>query len=230
MSYILDALKKSDQQRRHATVPTLSTAHSAAQAPKQTHFSLYALLAVVLIGAGILIGWLQPWRATAPQNVRIEPVAPVNANLPATDIQTSEMHATALALPAKPPMKSNPASTNPAIPTQLQPATTADHPVPASATERATPSLSQTPNPTQAAPETQVLKQSELPSEIQQSLPNLVIAFHQYSRSPSERRVMINNVLLRQGEFITPDLKLEQITPEGMVLGFQGYRFSRGVR
>jgi hypothetical protein len=87
-----------------------------------------------------------------------------------------------------------------------------------------------TSTPTSVAVETQVLKQSELPGEIQQRLPNLVIAFHQYSRSPSERRVMINNILLRQGEFITPDLKLEQITPEGMVLGFQGYHFSRGVR
>ena len=223
MSYILDALKKSDQQRRQATVPTLSTAHSVAQAPKQANFSLYGLLAVVLIGAGILIGWLQPWRTTQPQNVRVEPVTPINATAPATDIQVSEMHSAALALPARQPMKSNPEAT-PEIPTRIQPATTADNPVPVPATEQ--PALT----PTSAAVETQVLKQSELPSEIQQRLPNLVIAFHQYSRSPSERRVMINNILLRQGEFITPDLKLEQITPEGMVLGIQGYHFSRGVR
>jgi general secretion pathway protein B len=223
MSYILDALKKSDQQRRQATVPTLSTTHTAAQAPKQAHFSLYALLAVVLIGAGILIGWLQPWGATPPQNVRVEPVAPINSSAPATDIQVSEMPSAALALPARQAMKSTSAA-NPEIPTRIQPATTADHPVQVPAAEQ--PASIQT----SAEVETQVLKQSELPSEIQQRLPNLVIAFHQYSRSPSERRVMINNILLRQGEFITPDLKLEQITPEGMVLGFQGYHFSRGVR
>jgi general secretion pathway protein B len=223
MSYILDALKKSDQQRRQATVPTLSTAYSVAQAPKQVNFSLYALLAVVLIGAGILIGWLQPWRTSPQQYVRVEPIAPINATAPATDIRVSEMHTAALALPARQPMKSNPEAT-PEIPTRIQPATTTDNPVPVSATEQPA-SV-----PTSAAVETQVLKQSEHPSEIQQRLPNLVIAFHQYSRSPSERRVMINNILLRQGEFITPDLKLEQITPEGMVLGFQGYHFSRGVR
>jgi len=225
MSYILDALKKSDQQRQHATVPTLSTAHSVAQAPKQPQFGLYALLAAILIGAGMVIGWLQPWRATPPQNVQIEPVAPINTTAPATDIPVSEMHSAALALPARQPIESKPAAT-PEIPTRIQPATSAptsaDNPVPAPAIEH--------PAPAPAAPETQVLKQSELPSEIQQRLPNLVIAFHQYSRSPSERRVMINNILLRQGEFITPDLKLEQITPEGMVLGFQGYHISRGVR
>lgn len=41
---------------------------------------------------------------------------------------------------------------------------------------------------------------------------------------------MINNNVLRQGEMIAPDLKLELITAEGVVLGFQGYRFKRGVR
>jgi general secretion pathway protein B len=224
MSYILEALKKSDQQRRQATVPTLSTAHTAAQGPKQPHFSLYALLAVVLIGAGILIGWLQPWRTTPPQNAQIEPVTPINSTAPAKDNQVSEIHSSALALPARQAIKPNAAPTSPDIPTQIQPATTADQ------TDRTPASAPPSPTQTLAVPETQVLKLSELPGEIQQRLPNLVIAFHQYSRSPTERRVMINNILLRQGEFITPDLKLEQITPEGMVLGFQGYHFSRGVR
>ncbi len=225
MSYILDALKKSDQQRQQAAVPTLSTAHSAMQTAKQPHFSLYVMLATVLIGAGILIGWLQPWRPATPQNMPNEPSAAINATAPATDIQVSNMHTAAPALPDRQLMHTNPAAT-PAIPTQIQPATKADNPVPAAATESPTP----TPAPATAAPETQVLKQSELPGEVRQRLPNLVIAFHQYSNSPSDRRVMINNILLRQGEFITPELKLEQITPEGMVLGFQGFHFSRGVR
>ncbi len=225
MSYILDALKKSDQQRQQAAVPTLSTAHSAAQNPKQPHFSLYVMLATGLIGAGILIGWLQPWRPDTPQHMPNEVSAAINATTPATDIQVSEMHTAAPALPARPPMHSTPAATL-AIPTQIQPATKVDNPLPVAATESPTP----TPAPATAAPETQVLKQSELPGEVSQRLPNLVIAFHQYSNSPSDRRVMINNILLRQGEFITPELKLEQITPEGMVLAFQGFHFARGVR
>jgi general secretion pathway protein B len=41
---------------------------------------------------------------------------------------------------------------------------------------------------------------------------------------------MINETMLRQGDSIAPGLRLEQITPDGVVLGYKGYRFQRGVR
>jgi hypothetical protein len=41
---------------------------------------------------------------------------------------------------------------------------------------------------------------------------------------------MINNQMLRQGDLVAPGLRLEQITQEGVVLGYQGYRIQRGVR
>ena len=42
--------------------------------------------------------------------------------------------------------------------------------------------------------------------------------------------VGINNRMLHEGDTVEPGLVLEQITPEGMVLSFKGYRFVRGAR
>ena len=57
-----------------------------------------------------------------------------------------------------------------------------------------------------------------------------MIAFHQYASQPGGSRVMINNSVLHAGDAIAPGLKLEQITADGVILSYQGYRFQRGVR
>ncbi len=62
MSYILDALRRSEQQRQLAAAPSLYTAQIAANADHQPALLLYGILATVLIGSGILIGWLRPWQ------------------------------------------------------------------------------------------------------------------------------------------------------------------------
>jgi len=36
--------------------------------------------------------------------------------------------------------------------------------------------------------------------------------------------------MLREGDKVAPGLKLEQITPEGMISGYKGYGFRRGVK
>ena len=53
---------------------------------------------------------------------------------------------------------------------------------------------------------------------------------HAYSGSPRDRLVGINNRMLREGDYVAPGLKLEQITPEGMIFGYKGYSFRRGVK
>ena len=58
----------------------------------------------------------------------------------------------------------------------------------------------------------------------------MTISVHAYSARPGERLVGINNRLLREGDSVVTGLKLEQITPEGMVFGYKGYSFRRGVK
>src|SRR5512141_2881513 len=78
MSYILDALRKSDQQRHRGAAPTLLLGQATAVAPRQPAYLYYGLLAAVLLGAGILIGWLRPWQAE-----QAAPAASVAAGKPA---------------------------------------------------------------------------------------------------------------------------------------------------
>ncbi len=58
----------------------------------------------------------------------------------------------------------------------------------------------------------------------------MTISVHAYSGNPRDRMVGINNRMLREGDNVAPGLKLEQITPEGMILGYKGYSFRRGVK
>jgi general secretion pathway protein B len=63
MSYILDALKKTEQERQRGTTPSLSSQQRKVppQRPKRSVW-LYLLLAVLLLNAGVLCWWLKPWQ------------------------------------------------------------------------------------------------------------------------------------------------------------------------
>jgi len=56
------------------------------------------------------------------------------------------------------------------------------------------------------------------------------ISVHAYSSKPRERLAGINSQLLHEGDFAAPGLKLEQITPDGMVFSYKGYSFRRGTQ
>ncbi len=222
MSYILDALRKSEQQRQRAASPTLLTAQTTPPAPVQPGFSVNGWLAALLIGAGVLIGWLGPWQAESP------PARDRLAALPpATDAAVPAFH-TELppadgAMPGRLPKTSDP----------IQPANQVAYPVvsdngksPAEAPLQA----GEEPPPAEAGRGKNAMTLNELPAVIRQEIPNIAISFHVYAANPTERRVMINNELLRQGETIPPGLAVEQITPEGVVIGYKGYRFQHAVR
>ena len=81
-----------------------------------------------------------------------------------------------------------------------------------------------------AAPAQNVISLAELPLSLQQELPPMTISVHAYSGRPGDRMVGINNRMLREGDYLVPGLKLEQITPEGMILSYKGYSFRRGVK
>lgn len=71
---------------------------------------------------------------------------------------------------------------------------------------------------------------NELPASVRQELPAMQVLLHLYSPAVKKRFVTINNQTLQEGEPVAPGLVLEQITPDGMVLSYKGYRFRRGVQ
>ncbi|MDY0041285.1 MAG: hypothetical protein RBS57_13315, partial [Desulforhabdus sp.] len=67
MSYILEALKKSDQERSRGSTPGLQTIHtSVAVESKKRRGWLSLLILALFVNAGLLLWWLQPWKSAEP--------------------------------------------------------------------------------------------------------------------------------------------------------------------
>jgi general secretion pathway protein B len=215
MSYILDALKKSDQQRQLGATPTLQAAQVTVAAPKRHLFIYYGLLAVVLLGAGILIGWLRPWQTEQPVRV-MEPVAAI------PPISNSQQAASAPL--ATPPVMSGAMKPgdNPALVNTVTTGVAA--PVPEKTKQEKSGNIDEDALKQNAVPF------DELPVQIQREIPEITVQLHAYSSKPGESLVYINAKRMREGESVKPGLMLEQITPDGMVFTYKGYRFKRGIR
>jgi general secretion pathway protein B len=231
VSFILDALRKSDQQRQRSATPTLASAQSPAAQPGQPALLWYGLIAAVLLGAGILIGWLQqtppqPLYATLPPVVTKPAEAPGFTSAPRPAFVDSVRKPEIQATPANPVPNAMPPATAAA-----QAPTTAAPPLPLPAAVSPAAREVTTPVPANAAAdptrESAVLQLAELPPAIQQEIPKLSILAHSYSSKPKARFVFINDQMMHEEDYPAPGLKLEQITPDGMVFNYKGYRFRR---
>ena len=216
MSYILDALRKSDQQRRRNAAPTLLTLQPSAVVRKRPAKLVYGLLAVILVGGGVVIGWLRPWQS--------EPAA-----VKALDLKTAEPK----------PIESKPIESKPAPPTPAESAIVSPVVKPGSGSpETHALASGRTAPPAErrvdiaaadAAGET-VIEMDKLPNSIRDEVSKITISVHAYSITPEKRLVSVGRRILHEGDDVTPGLKLEEITPDGMILSYKGYRFRRGVK
>ena len=205
MSYILDALRKSDQQRRRNAAPTLLTLQPSAVVRKRPAYVTYGLLAVILIGGGVVVGWLRPWQSepaavkpveSKPIESKPGPAAPVASEIAShvkPDNVLPEANSLASGKTAPPPERR----------------------VDIAAAD--------------AAGET-VVEMEKLPTSIREEVSKITISVHAYSNTPGKRLVGIGRRILHEGDYVQPGLKLEEITPDGMILGYKGYRFRRGVK
>jgi general secretion pathway protein B len=80
------------------------------------------------------------------------------------------------------------------------------------------------------AQEQKAIPMDELPLQIRQEIPAMTVQLHAYSSNPSERLVYINSIRLLEGGSLMLGLRLEQITPDGMIFSYKGYRFKRSIR
>lgn len=218
MSYILDALRKSDLQRQHGAAPTLQTTPLYPRASGRPAVWTYGALGATLIAAGIAIGWLHPWQTQQAAPVT-EPVAgkPLASEPPQIPVPPP-VPAKSVLTPAPPRANTQPRTASPG---GTAPATAAARSADVRPANGA--------RPAGAAPESRVLSMTELPPAIQQEIPPLAISVHAYSSNPADRIVGINNRILREGGNVPPGLIVDEITPDGMVFSYKGYRFRRGL-
>ena len=224
MSYILEALKKAEQRGDEGEVPHLLPYQVAAE-HKRGPLWAYLLVAALLLNAGMIFWWAHSWwseeRQTVmqPPNIHAQvPVAPaeppvkaIGQNRP-NDVQEVPRE-TPVNKPQVPalrkegrdsPPSSDSRKTRPATDTPIQPETRAEN------------------RPTS---HTRVFRVSELPSAVRSSLPAFRVSGHAYSPDPGSRVARINEQVLQEGQSVAPGLKVEEITPGGIVLSSQGYRF-----
>ena len=235
MSYILDALRKSDQQRQRGAAPTLLAVQTTAVAPKQPALPAYGLLAAVVVGAGVVIGWLRPWHTeqtvpVTPKSLTAKPLAStprepepapsaVTPQPPAPALQTTRAEpAPSEVAPQSKPQRKSKNATRPK-------AKLSAHKLETDGPPRETDTAA-----ADAAGGPPVLSLAELPPQIREALPAMTISVHGYSEKPEARLVGINYRILREGDYVVPGLELQQITPDGMIFSFKGYRFRRGVK
>ncbi|MCK9387721.1 MAG: general secretion pathway protein GspB [Sulfuritalea sp.] len=242
MSYILEALEKSDQLRQKGATPTLMSIPLPLEETRQRTFPwLLALTAIVFI-AGLLIGWLQPWQSGHPAATVVptegEAVTNVPAALTAKNAPVEPVAASSRTAGQVPVPKTLSASVpSPvALPAlrQVPPKVASSAISPALAVK--TPAVavrepeSAAPAKPAAATEQNVIAKSELPPAILQELPAMSVSLHAYSAKASNRLVSVNNKFLQEGEALIPGLILEQVTPKDMIFSYKGFRFRQGVQ
>lgn len=69
-------------------------------------------------------------------------------------------------------------------------------------------------------------KFSELPPSVRDSLKKFfTITAYMYSNTPSERKVRINDQMMREGQELEPGIRIEEIVPDGVILTYMKFRF-----
>ncbi|MBW7470009.1 general secretion pathway protein GspB [Marinobacter sp. M216] len=238
MSYILDALRKSETERRQGKIPDLGHQVQLIHRPKKKRLSAVGWIAIALVlNAAVLAAVF--WPRLAPVTAESPPVSPagdeVSASAQREASQQQSGRTVTDEIAAEPPM---PADTEaPALP-EAQPETalaesggnTSDEAVrerptiivPSSRPDRDNPVL---PDSMSAG---RVPHLVELPLSFQKSVPDLTFNSHIYSSDPYASRVMINNNYLRRGDSFS-GLRVERITEDGVILSKQGQRFRVGI-
>ena len=252
MSYILDALKKSEEERKRGRVPELlAVQDTRVQEQGRRHLWPYLLLAALVLNAGIFLWWLTPRQATKPN---ITAYSTTQNPLPEKTTISEKGNHQEKRLPAEAgptgkaatdrrmsERENRPVQTNTAEQKQI-PRTSA--PAPEAQETRATsPSLpQQAPVIMPPSPETtssgnstnaggnMVYNLHELPSSIQQNLPAFSITAHIHTGDPASGMVKVNGQVMREGQELSPGLKLEEIIPDGVIFRYQNYRFRVGLK
>lgn len=196
MSYILEALKKSEQERQQGNVPGLQTLTPQLLESTQSSRWPYVVIGVLALSLVFVLGWMRPW--SAPQNL-----TNVVTTTPRADVKTpmpvERVAAVSVAVNEPAAVKHQTRSTQSAEPVE--------------------PSLF-----LQSVPHLQ-----DMPSLMQQAIPDLEFAGHVYTRNSEQRSVIINNRSMAEGDIVVAGLKVEQITKQGVVFSYQGQLFHMPV-
>lgn len=200
MSLILDALKKSEQQRQREKAPSLQSIHQPVSvAPKKASQPWWILAAFVVVCNFAFFGywfWSQQ-NKTVPATAQSVPV-PASTQ-PVTQAGASDVNRAEAA-----------AQNSQSEFTQISPRGVAAQSAPIEPSQR-------------------IEEINELPENVRNNLPAMTFSFHVYSENPEQRTIIINDRRVREGEEVSAGLRLQAITQDGVILLFEQHRIHISV-
>lgn len=219
MSFILDALKKSESDRQRHSGPALFEVKVAAP---RAGLPVWAIALAVLLLANVgIVAWLLLRKpvtalpvAIAEPQVTSQSAAPMMQGVPA-------------------PVSTPPAQTVPPPPQAME--TTSPAQDPASPEDQLNPDDYEpavAANGSNVAAQAGTRRDSEALPRYEQlastpgaGLPQLRLDMHVYSSNPQARFIFLNMQRLHEGGALPDGVRVEQITPEGAILSYRNSRF-----
>jgi general secretion pathway protein B len=208
MSYILDALKKADQERMQGEVPDLKS-NSPATVQPASNRSIFWLLPLIAIVIALV--WFKPWQSKEIAPAQPAPVTAVLETKPLPAVSPK------LTPPQPAPVQQlvEPAAASIPVETIIEPVSQAI----------SAPEPEVTPQPGSTSVDINLPSIMELPAYIRNTLPMIKISGHIYDEAPASRMVIINDSVRREGRYISDSVMLETITEKGIILNADDTRF-----
>jgi general secretion pathway protein B len=219
VSFILDALRKSEHERQRSTVPGLSQVPVATPQPQLPRWAVVVMGA--LAGVVLVLGaaWWQSMRTPAEPAGSPARIVERSIELPPSSAAVPPQATTATSRPAAPePFAPAPApslaAAAGATPTEAESAPTVAAPAQASA-----PSRLDVPTDGVTLPSAAALAAEGV------AVPPLRLELHAFSTRPHERFVFINGRKYVEGDRLTEGPQVVSIAPTGVVLAHAGRQF-----
>src|SRR5215831_1726939 len=232
MSFILDALKKSESDRQRQHGPALFEVRVA---PPRTRLPLWAIAiaGLLVVNLGVVLWMLLRHQGHAGSAPGPQPVIAAASTPPATG---STVPVVATSAPA------GPGATPPAA-LAAPPAAPATGTTPATAPAAAASPGADSANAEDYAPAEEPPPASALGNHVRRAtasgvplyqdvsstpgtqIPQLRLDLHVFAGRPQDRFVMINMHKLREGDTLPEGVHVDSITPEGAVLSYNGSKF-----
>lgn len=196
MSFILDALKKSENKHRKNSGRNPRTIHEPM--PRKNGRSRFWVLAILLllVNTVLLLSFFGFWQqAPSPQPTGVVTTDAVKSkadkpvSIPSQTVSSTEIHDVA---PTPQKVKEQPAVKALPVPRN----------------------------------DKKVYNFGQLPISIQKKIPPLQMSLHAYNPADaSSSMVQLNDRIMREGAMVADNIRLEKITDAGVVLRYDGYRF-----
>ncbi len=195
MSFILDALRKSETERQQSAVPSISDVPAVVH---RTRVPTWTVGIIATLSAGILLlGWAW-WQNTNVGEAEVADVRPSGLQLQNQGVSRSATSGAVRNLAREPVAAAPAASASPATQFAPEPRTSTMVIGPPTMMELIVAGT---------------------------DLPELSLELHVYSATASERFVRINSASYREGEVLTDGPRVLSITTEGVILAYRGQSF-----